>query len=68
MEAKDKGGLGVVNLTLQNEALLLKELDKFYNKKDVQWVKEILNRYYTNGVPHLKGEKGSRHFASPFEI
>jgi hypothetical protein len=29
---KDKGGLGVINLSIQNDALLLKELDKFYRK------------------------------------
>ena len=41
MKPKDRGGLGVINLTLQNEALLLKQLDKFYKKIDVQWVKLI---------------------------
>ena len=40
MKPKDRG-LGVFNLTLQNEALLLKQLDKFYKKIDVQWVKLI---------------------------
>lgn len=30
---KDKGGLGVVDLRSQNEVLLLKHLDKLYNKK-----------------------------------
>lgn len=29
---KDKGGLGVINLNLQNDALLLKQLDTFYKK------------------------------------
>jgi hypothetical protein len=28
---KDKGGLGVINLRLQNDALLLKHHHKFYN-------------------------------------
>jgi hypothetical protein len=32
---KDKGGLGLKNLRLMNEALLLKHLHKFYNKEDV---------------------------------
>jgi len=54
MKPKDRGGLGVINLTLQNEALLLKQLDKFYKKKDVQWVKLIWNKYYQEGVPHLR--------------
>lgn len=30
MKPKDKGGLGIIDLTLQNEALLLKQLDKFF--------------------------------------
>jgi len=32
---KDKGGLGVINLQLQNDALLLKHLDKLYNKGEI---------------------------------
>jgi hypothetical protein len=35
---KLKGGLNVINLNVQNDALLIKHLDKFYNKKDVPWV------------------------------
>ena len=59
MEPKEKGGLGVVVLQLQNEALLLKQLDKFYLKKDIQWVKLIWNKYYPEGVRHMRREKGS---------
>jgi hypothetical protein len=33
---KDKGGLGVINLSIQNDALLLKQLDKFYCKENIQ--------------------------------
>jgi hypothetical protein len=55
-----KGGLGVVNLKSQNVVLLLKHLDKFYNKKDIPWVKLIWDTYYPNGeVPHSSGPKGS---------
>jgi hypothetical protein len=32
---KGRGGLGVIDLKLQNECLLLKFLDKFLNRKDV---------------------------------
>ena len=32
---KKKGGLGVIDLKKHNEALLLKNLDKFFNKKDI---------------------------------
>jgi hypothetical protein len=35
---KDKGGLGVIKLSIQNDALLLKQLDKFYRKGNIQRV------------------------------
>jgi hypothetical protein len=35
MKPKEKGGLGVINLRLQNDALLMKHLHKFYNKVEV---------------------------------
>jgi hypothetical protein len=41
MKLKEKDGLGVVNLQLQNDAFLLKQLDKFYQKREIQWVKLI---------------------------
>jgi len=56
---KKKGGLGVLNLRLQNDALLLKQLHKFYSKKDIPWVTLIWNRYYTSKVPHASSEVGS---------
>ena len=60
-QPKKKGGLGVINLELQNIALLLKHLDKFYNKKDLPWVNLIWDKYYSNSVlpPHAHVEKGS---------
>jgi hypothetical protein len=57
-KAKEQGGL-VVNLAVQNNALLLKQLDKFYWKADVQWVSLIWHKYYQNVIPHLAREKGS---------
>jgi hypothetical protein len=45
---KNKGGLGVLNMKIQNQGLLLKFLDKFYNKKDIPWVKLIWSTYYQN--------------------
>jgi hypothetical protein len=59
MQPKEKGGLGVINLRLQNDALLLKQLDKFYNKVDTPWVTLIWNRYYEGRVPHECSEVGS---------
>jgi hypothetical protein len=34
-------------------------LDQFYGKENIQWVRLIWNRYYSNAVPHLAREKGS---------
>jgi hypothetical protein len=59
MQPKDKGGLGVINLRLQNDALLLKQLHKFYNKVDTPWVSLVWNRYYEGKVPHECRELGS---------
>ena len=56
---KDKGGLGVINLCLQNDALLLKHLDKVYDKVDVPWVQLVWFKYYSNKVPHATREVGS---------
>ena len=44
---KNKGGLGVIDLKIQNQGLLLKQLHKFYNKLDVPWVNLIWSAYYT---------------------
>lgn len=57
---KKKGGLGVIDLKLQNEALLMKHLHKFYNQHDLPWVKLIWQSYYINGeAPHAKRLCGS---------
>jgi hypothetical protein len=41
MKPNDKRGLGVINLWLQNDAVLMKHLQKFYNIADVPWVRLI---------------------------
>jgi hypothetical protein len=46
---KSEGGLGIINLQTQNDALLLKNLHKFFNKVDCPWVHLIWNNYYKNG-------------------
>jgi hypothetical protein len=46
---KSKGGLGVIKLRIQNEVLLIKNLDKFFSKADLPWVKLIWDKYYSNG-------------------
>lgn len=56
---KNKGGLGIIDIQLQNEGLLMKNLHKFYNKMDLPWVRLIWSSYYQNEVPHATKEIGS---------
>jgi hypothetical protein len=45
---KMKGCLGIIKLSVQNDALLMKNLDKFFNKHDLPWVNLIWSNYYRN--------------------
>jgi hypothetical protein len=57
---KRRGDLGIINLRCQNTTLLLKHLDKFYNKRDIPRVTLIWNTYYSEGeVPHAAKDRGS---------
>ena len=56
---QNKGGLGVINLKIQNQGLLLKQLHKFYNKQDVPWVQLVWNSYYNHQTPHAMDPCGS---------
>jgi hypothetical protein len=56
---KKGGGLGVLNLRTQNEAMLLKFLHKFLNKADIPWVNLVWESYYTNGLINNNTKKGS---------
>jgi hypothetical protein len=49
---KSAGGLGVVNFQKQNATLLIKFLDKYYNKSEVPWVKLVWHAYYQDKIPH----------------
>jgi hypothetical protein len=53
---KDKGGLGVVNF---HGALLIKFLDKFYNKLELPWVQLIWHAYDEGNIPHVEDLRGS---------
>ena len=56
---KEEGGLGVLNLRTQNEALLLKNLHKFFNKQDIPWVQLVWEKHYQNGKLPSHIKKGS---------
>lgn len=67
---KKKGGLGVINLEFQNIALLVKHLDKFFNKKNLPWVQLIWNKHYSNSdkPPQAHKEKGSFWWKDIFRL
>lgn len=46
--SKQGGGLGIINLEIQNQALLMKNLDKFFNKRDIPWVNLVWEKHYNN--------------------
>ena len=56
---KKNGGLGVLNLKVQNDVMLLKMLHKFYNQIDTPWVKLIWDTYYSDAIPHATAPCGS---------
>jgi len=56
---KDQGGLGIIDIQKQNDALLLTFLDKFYNCADV--LGSLLSKFYSNiqTPPHARSPVGS---------
>jgi hypothetical protein len=56
---KKRGGVGVLNLKLQNEALLMKFLHKLYNKEDTPWVTLLWKSYDQEKIPHAMDPCGS---------
>jgi hypothetical protein len=65
---KDKGGVGLVNFKKKNEALLMKHLDKFYNKANVPWVNLLWSTYYEDFVPHADKLCGSFWWRDIFKL
>jgi hypothetical protein len=53
------GGLRIINIRCQNEALLLKHLSKFYNKDYIPWVIFAWEKYYINDSLSLKNARFS---------
>lgn len=58
---KEQGGLGIIDIESQNIALLMKSLDKFYNRADTPWVTLTWSKLYANTQtpPHLRSPVGS---------
>ena len=55
---KDEGGLGVIKLQTQNEALLLKLLHKFFNRDDIPWVHLVWEKTLPQWEASWSGQKG----------
>ena len=49
----------MLDLRIQNQGLLLKQLHKFYNHRDIPWVDLVWNTYNDGLVPHASGSCGS---------
>ena len=49
----------MLNLKVQNDAMLLKMLHKFYNRMDTPWVNLIWDTYYSDMIPHATSPCGS---------
>ena len=56
---KKKGGIGVIDLRVQNQGLLLQQMHKFYNRMDLPWVKLVWSAYYIGLIPHATDPCGS---------
>jgi hypothetical protein len=67
---KKKRGLGIINFEVQNKALLLKQLHKFYTKEDVPWVKLVwsLSLYSAEAAPHAQKRRGSFWWRDVFSL
>lgn len=48
---KSHGGLGILDITTHNKALLMKFLHKFLNKVDTPWVNIIWETHYQDALP-----------------
>lgn len=56
---KEEGGLGVLNIKTQNEAILIKHLHKFFNREGIPWVSLVWKKYYDSGKLPGSSRKGS---------
>jgi hypothetical protein len=65
---KDKGGVGLVNFKNKNEGLLMKHLDKFYNRENIPWVQLLWSTYYADSVPHAGKLSGSFWWRDIFKL
>ena len=56
---KKEGGMGVKNLSAQNDALLMKNLHKIFNHVDTPCLQIVWTNYYNGRYLPGQGKKGS---------
>jgi hypothetical protein len=49
LQSQNLKGLRILKIQAQNDVLLMKHLDKHFNKTDIPWVTLICDNYYNNG-------------------
>jgi hypothetical protein len=54
---KSQGGLGIIDLRDQNTSLLLKYLQKNYNRVNLPWVQLSWKAFYTRPIPPHHSKK-----------
>ena len=64
----ESGGLGVLDLRVQNKTLLMKKIYMFFNKQEVPWVQLIWHAYYNDLTPPSDQDKGSFRWKGCCEI
>jgi hypothetical protein len=65
---KQKGGLCIINLEVQNQALLIKMLHKFYTKANIPWVHLVWSLYDATKAPHTQSKRGSFWWKDIFSL
>lgn len=53
---KEQGGLGILDISMHNKALLMKNILKFLNREEIPWVKLIWEKYYSQSIAMDKVE------------
>jgi hypothetical protein len=66
--SRENGGLGVHDLYILNESLLLKHLHKFFNKCDIPWVQLVWNTQYNAQTVPTNSRKGSFWWKDIFKL
>lgn len=54
---KEQGGLGITDIQVQKKALLMKFLDKFFNKANLPWVSLTWDALYSNNQTPPQAKK-----------